>query len=246
MTLIENELNSVVETIIRSVSTASRSDLMPKLVGIQRILGARHFVLLRAVGSGFPHKRKLHVEVESWSSGTEVQGSSILETLSDTLLSHIDVSMLPIVWEDFEGNGIAHQPLSPELITPINIENLPFAGIAFPVRMGTIGNGYALFCGGNLILDNEMLLEQHVKACQLMVELLSMDERRVAPAEALSEREIACLQLASDGRISEEIAVTLGLSVHTVNAYLSSATSKLDSVNRIQAIAKAIRLGYIH
>ena len=39
------------------------------------------------------------------------------------------------------------------------------------------------------------------------------------------------------------IAERLGLSVHTVNAYLGSATIKLDSVNRIQAIAKAIRLG---
>ena len=61
----------------------------------------------------------------------------------------------------------------------------------------------------------------------------------------MSEREIACLQLAGDGRISEEIADHLKLSVHTVNAYLGSATIKLDSVNRIQAIAKAIRLGYI-
>ena len=78
-----------------------------------------------------------------------------------------------------------------------------------------------------------------------MIDLLSLDERRAAAAAALSEREIACLQLAGDGRISDEIAEKLGLSVHTVNAYLGSATIKLDSVNRIQAIAKAIRLGYI-
>ena len=45
--------------------------------------------------------------------------------------------------------------------------------------------------------------------------------------------------------IQKQIADKLGLSVHTVNAYLGSATIKLDSVNRIQAIAKAIRLGYI-
>ena len=78
-----------------------------------------------------------------------------------------------------------------------------------------------------------------------MTDILSLDERKAAPSETLSEREIACLQLAGDGRISEEIAERLGLSVHTVNAYLGSATIKLDSVNRIQAIAKAIRLGYI-
>ena len=49
----------------------------------------------------------------------------------------------------------------------------------------------------------------------------------------------------SDGCISESIAEKLGLSVHTVNAYLGTATTKLDAVNRVQAIAKAIRLGYI-
>jgi DNA-binding CsgD family transcriptional regulator len=51
--------------------------------------------------------------------------------------------------------------------------------------------------------------------------------------------------MAGDGHISEEIGERLGLSVHTVNAYLGTAATKLDSVNRIQAIAKAIRLGYI-
>ncbi|MGY3611614.1 response regulator transcription factor, partial [Bradyrhizobium sp. Lot11] len=92
---------------------------------------------------------------------------------------------------------------------------------------------------------SDTIVELHGRCCHIMMDLLSLDERRAAAAEALSEREIACLQLAGDGRISEEIADKLGLSVHTVNAYLGSATIKLDSVNRIQAIAKAIRLGYI-
>ena len=103
-----------------------------------------------------------------------------------------------------------------------------------------------IFTANTLDLASDSIVEQHVKSCQIMMELLALDERRSAPAEALSEREVACLQLAGDGRISEDIAEKLGLSVHTVNAYLGSATIKLDSVNRIQAIAKAIRLGYIH
>ncbi|MNL25121.1 HTH-type quorum sensing-dependent transcriptional regulator VjbR [compost metagenome] len=78
-----------------------------------------------------------------------------------------------------------------------------------------------------------------------MTDLLAADEKRMVQAETLSDREIACLQMAGDGHISEEIAERMGLSVHTVNAYLGAATTKLDSVNRIQAIAKAIRLGYI-
>jgi DNA-binding CsgD family transcriptional regulator len=78
-----------------------------------------------------------------------------------------------------------------------------------------------------------------------MMDLLVLDERKTSSDDMLSGREIACLQLAGDGLVSEEVADRLKLSVHTVNAYLASATVKLDSVNRIQAIAKAIRLGYI-
>ena len=88
-------------------------------------------------------------------------------------------------------------------------------------------------------------LDMHMRAGHIMIDLLAADEKRLQPAEALNEREIACLQMAGDGCISESIAEKLGLSVHTVNAYLGTATTKLDAVNRVQAIAKAIRLGYI-
>ena len=63
--------------------------------------------------------------------------------------------------------------------------------------------------------------------------------------ENLNDREIECLQLVGNGMKSEAIGEQLNLSVHTVNAYLGSATTKLNAVNRIQAIAKAIRLGVI-
>jgi len=108
-----------------------------------------------------------------------------------------------------------------------------------------VGNGYVVFTAKFMDLTSDVIVELHGRSCRVMMELLSLDERRSQAAEALSEREIACLQLAGDGRISEEIAEKLGLSVHTVNAYLGSATIKLDSVNRIQAIAKAIRFGHI-
>jgi DNA-binding CsgD family transcriptional regulator len=232
--------------IVRVNRAASRSDLFPQLVAMQKSMGARNFVVFRAIASGFPNKRKLTCELENWGMNATEAGTQIVQVLGDTLLDHIESSLLPVMWNGTEGSGLAHMLDSPALVRRIDNSTFPYSGLAFPVRLGTIGNGYIIFCGGNFALDNEMVIEQHIKCCEAMIDLLSLDERRTAPAEALSEREIACLQLAGDGRISEEIAVKLGLSVHTVNAYLGSATIKLDSVNRIQAIAKAIRLGYIH
>lgn len=61
----------------------------------------------------------------------------------------------------------------------------------------------------------------------------------------LTERERECLVWTSSGKTSVEIARILGLSEHTVNHYLNNAARKLDAVNRTQAVALAIRQGFI-
>lgn len=61
------------------------------------------------------------------------------------------------------------------------------------------------------------------------------------PLESLSSREIECLRWSAAGKSSEEIAIILDLSPHTVVGYLKSAMRKLDSVNRMQAVARAFR-----
>jgi len=72
------------------------------------------------------------------------------------------------------------------------------------------------------------------------------------PAEAdpraragLTDREVECLRWVAAGKTSNEIAQITELSEHTINHYLTICCRKLDSVNRIQAVAKAIRLGVI-
>ncbi|KQS67762.1 hypothetical protein ASG39_05110 [Rhizobium sp. Leaf371] len=67
---------------------------------------------------------------------------------------------------------------------------------------------------------------------------------RRAPG-SLSRREIECLRLAAGGKTTVEMARLLSLSEYTVNHYLNRATRKLDSVNRVQTIAKALRAGLI-
>lgn len=61
----------------------------------------------------------------------------------------------------------------------------------------------------------------------------------------LSNREKECLFWASEGKISREIALILGISERTVNFHLTQATNKTDSRNRSQAIAKGVSNGMI-
>lgn len=232
--------------IVRVSRTSNRSDLFPMLIGMQKEMGARNFAVFRAAISSFPNKRKLVCELENWGMGAAEQTNALVSALGTTLLEHIDGSLLPLIWSTAQGKGISITPEMVPMLKQADNTDLPYAGVALPIKLGNIGNGLVVFCGTALELDCGTTIDHHLKCCQVMIDLLALDERRSTPTEALSEREIACLQLAGDGKISEEIAVKLGLSVHTVNAYLGSATIKLDSVNRIQAIAKAIRMGYIH
>ncbi len=67
------------------------------------------------------------------------------------------------------------------------------------------------------------------------------DEPGERQIERLSGREIECLRWSAAGKSSEEIAIILDISAHTVATYLKSAMRKLDAVNRMQAVARACR-----
>ena len=61
----------------------------------------------------------------------------------------------------------------------------------------------------------------------------------------LSIRELEALHWVANGKTSSEVASILSLSEHTVNTYINSAIRKLDCVNRIQLVAKAMRMHLI-
>lgn len=63
------------------------------------------------------------------------------------------------------------------------------------------------------------------------------------PLAQLSDAQIACLMLVSNGMSSKEIAKDTGLSPQTVDQYLSRATSILKASNRRDAARRFIELG---
>ncbi len=220
------------------------TDVVAALQHMQKVVGARNFAVFRVLGRGLPSTRRLTCTLSSWAGETETMARGLVEAHGEALMAHLDTSMLPVVWEGEDANAFVSDELA-AFVQRLPASRLPCAGIAFPVRLGSSGNGFVVLVGDFLRVDTDLVLDMHMRAGHIMVDLLAADEKRLQPAEALNEREIACLQMAGDGCISESIAEKLGLSVHTVNAYLGTATTKLDAVNRVQAIAKAIRLGYI-
>jgi PAS domain S-box-containing protein len=63
--------------------------------------------------------------------------------------------------------------------------------------------------------------------------------------DALSPREVAVLRLLADGRDVRAIAGELGLSIHTVRAYVKSILRKLDVRTQLQAVIVSARAGVL-
>lgn len=119
------------------------------------------------------------------------------------------------------------------------------SGIAFPVSVERGRTGIVVFTGDDMVLDEVALCETHARCHAVFSGVAS---QRALASEALptmSKREIECLRLTANGLTSDDIATALGLSVHTANQYLTNSTHKLNAVNRIHAVAKALRSGLI-
>jgi DNA-binding CsgD family transcriptional regulator len=229
----------------RGGRAARAATLVTRLQAMQRQINARNFAVLRINGRGMPATRKLTCVLHNWGAASEANAHELIQVYGEELLQHLDRSLLPVLWNGQGEHQTAEATDFAQFTHRLKGRKLSCSGIAFPIRLGAQGNGYVVFTGSYIDASGEQLIDLHGRSAHIMTDMLAADEKRLFKTESLSDREIACLQMAGDGYISEEIAEKMGLSVHTVNAYLGAATTKLDSVNRIQAIAKAIRLGYI-
>ena len=61
----------------------------------------------------------------------------------------------------------------------------------------------------------------------------------------LTKRERECLEWASQGKTSFEIATILGLSENTINNYIASIVRKMGASNRLHMVGIALRENYI-
>lgn len=119
------------------------------------------------------------------------------------------------------------------------------SGLAFPVAQEHGHCGAVVFIGNDLALDEQTLCEVHASCHALFADVARQHPLTSATLPSMSKREIECLRLTANGFTSDDIAASLGLSVHTANQYLTSSAQKLNAVNRIHAVAKALRAGLI-
>jgi DNA-binding CsgD family transcriptional regulator len=161
------------------------------------------------------------------------------------MVKHARISTVPCWWND--GPGCASSEAFEQLDWCKRIGPLGAAtcGIAFPVQAERARCGVVAFMGPNIALPPVQLFEIHARCFTLFDAVTRIRAGDGAKFPAISKRELECLKLTANGYTSEDIARLLKLSVHTANQYLTNTAHKLDAVNRMQAVAKALRMGLI-
>lgn len=153
-------------------------------------------------------------------------------------------STVPASWSIATANG--NRPpeeakAADRLFASYNITRSAF----FPVH-GAGGARAALgFMGNRKDLTHTELGDLGMFAAHAYDIYSTLKDTNKAPECLLTPRELEALHWAANGKTSGEIASILSLSDHTVNTYMNNAMRKLDCVNRVQLVAKALRMHLI-
>lgn len=165
---------------------------------------------------------------------------------SEEIIRHIRLSTQPRWWIGDGSNAVMperFEALSWAASTQPLVDDS--AGIAFPVHAERGRCGLVVFTGGEMTLEQDTLYDIHARCFSLFAAVSRIRPGDAGLTRAISRRELECLKLTANGYTSEEIARLLKLSVHTANQYLTQSAQKLNAVSRMQAVAKALRLGLI-
>jgi DNA-binding CsgD family transcriptional regulator len=177
--------------------------------------------------------------------GISVSTKFISGNNGEDVVRHARTSTVPCWWSD-EGpsaSATALEALAWAVKTPALAPTT--SGIAFPVYAERGQCGLVVFLGSDLVFAPDALYEIHARCFSLFAAVARIRPGESGKIPSISKRELECLKLTANGFTSEEIARLLKLSVHTANQYLTNTQQKLNAVNRMHAVAKALRMGLI-
>lgn len=148
-----------------------------------------------------------------------------------------------VVNQDFRGHGV--RPVIADKFKDLFARFDMVNSVWCPVQDMTGMRGAVSLSGAKSSFSRSEVAEIFYLAAHVYGHLAYVRSLDSRISETLTDREIDCLNWTAAGKTSAEIADILTLSEHTVNHYLNRATKKLDTVNRTQAVAKALRVGLI-
>ncbi|MGO7031271.1 DNA-binding protein [Rhizobium ruizarguesonis] len=149
-------------------------------------------------------------------------------------------TIVPIFCEEGAFAGSAANQENRRLNTLFQMQGLKNT-FAFALHDADLKQYIFAFSGGCPMPAREQAMALLYGCMELLDKVSRNGSGEDGPSETLTRREIECMRWSAAGKSSDEIAIILDLSSHTVAGYLKSAMRKLDSVNRMQAVARAFR-----
>ncbi len=181
------------ENTLTGKKSSSLQELSPRLHLIQNRIKARNFALYTINSAlDFPRRQQLICELHNYDLDSGDIPNILIETYGDDFLFHFNSGLLPIIWQSIQEETVIES--SGQLSVRLEGGLLPFAGIAFPVRLGFHKNGYVIFTSEFLMLANEVIIEAHGACYQVITDFLELFKKRSSAARNLTERETSCLQ----------------------------------------------------
>jgi len=117
------------------------------------------------------------------------------------------------------------------------------AGWRRVVMMSSRDDPLAIVAAGALGVRNYLVVPEHSESGMLMPPRIH--DRTAVDSGRLSERELEVLQLVADGMSNKDVARLLGLSALTVKSHLARISRKLQTGDRAEMVAIAMRAGKI-
>lgn len=227
----------------RFAEVGSERDVSTLLSHVTNEYGLSHYLLINVPASASTEISP-HVLMTTWPDEM-LRGYDQAELiLGSPVIHHLRRSTNPFTYDMISTNSARHDGKAQIAIRLFAQYGLP-RGAYFPAHNPLGQRGALAFGGSRSVLTHMEMAELNAIANLAFSRVLEFrSETRVSAS--LSRREIECLSWASAGKTSAEMSEILGLSEYTVNHYLNRATRKLDAVNRVQAVAKAIRAGLLN
>jgi LuxR family quorum sensing-dependent transcriptional regulator len=220
---------------------ATQYDIVRFLRKVAETYGMRTFLVTRMPATTSHTLQSISV-ISSWPTELMARYDQAHLMSGSPVLARLRTSIVPFTVDLDEAAAAADR--GTEVLALMSAYKMQRLAV-FPVADVEGQRGVVSFYGDRPILNELEMMELSMLSIHVFDRLYQIGRSSHKPGEGLTDREIDCLNWTAAGKTSAEISEILGLSEHTVNHYLNRATRKLDTVNRTQAVAKALRTGII-
>jgi LuxR family transcriptional regulator, quorum-sensing system regulator SinR len=186
--------------------------------------------------------------LEAQAPGSAEDFATARRQLLDPMLQLVARSVLPMDWGRIRRGRLAKKG---QLVFA-DSAGRERQGVSIPVR-GPSNSLWALFMAASTESEGAWSARRY-ELTKILVHVAHYVHQRAGKIHAeeepfdlnaITKREIEALEWVAHGKKLAEIAPLMGISVETVKAHLDSARYKLQALNRLHAVAKALRAGLI-